>query len=54
MPQDFSWLNSSRKRPSTLEHVGDLWTLRFVETNCTAAIRRNEFGLKLRVELEAN
>ena len=28
----------------------DVWTLRYVETNCTAAIWRNDFGLELRVE----
>ena len=37
-------------RPSLLEHVRDLWTLRFIESNCTAAIWRNDFGLELRVE----
>ena len=39
-----------RKRPPTLEHVRDVWTLRYVETNCTAAIWRNNFRLELRVE----
>jgi len=38
-----------RKRPPTLEHVRDLWTLRWMESNCTAAIWRNDFGLELRV-----
>lgn len=28
----------------------DVWTLRYVETNRTAAIWRNDFGLELRVE----
>jgi len=26
-----------------------VWTLRYIETNCTAAIWRNDFGLELRV-----
>jgi len=38
------------KREPFLEHVRNLWTLRYVETNCTAAIWRNDFGLELRVE----
>jgi hypothetical protein len=38
-----------RKRPATLEHVGDLWTLNFAQSTCTAAIWRNDFGLELRV-----
>ena len=33
-----------------LEHVRDVWTLRDIETNCTAAIWRNDFWLELRVE----
>ena len=37
-------------REPLLEHVRDVWTLRYIETNCTAAIWRNDFGLKLRVE----
>jgi len=27
-----------------------VWTLRYVGTNCTAVIWRNDFGLELRVE----
>ena len=27
-----------------------MWTLRYVEMNCTAVIWRNDFGLELRVE----
>jgi hypothetical protein len=38
-----------RKRPPTLEHVRDLWTLHWMQSNCTAAIWRNDFGLELRV-----
>jgi hypothetical protein len=38
------------KRPSTLEHIRDLWTLNGVRSTCTAAIWRNDFGLELRVE----
>jgi len=34
---------------ATLEHVRDLWTLHWSESNCTAAIWRNDFGLELRV-----
>jgi len=26
-----------------------VWTLRYIETDCTAAIWRNDFGLELRV-----
>ena len=37
------------KCPSTLEHVRDLWTLHGIQSNCTAAIWRNDFGLELRV-----
>ena len=37
-------------RPPTLEHVRDLWTLRGITSNVTAAIWRNDFGLELRVE----
>ena len=37
------------KRPPTFRNVRDLWTLRYVETNCTASIWRNDFGLELRV-----
>jgi hypothetical protein len=33
-----------------LEHVRGVWTLRYIETNCTAAIWRNDFWLELRVE----
>ena len=43
-----------QKREPLLEHVRDLWTLRLIESNCTAAIWRNDFGLELRVEQEAN
>lgn len=39
-----------QKREPLLEHVRDVWTLRYVETNCTASIWRNDFGLELRVE----
>jgi hypothetical protein len=42
--------SSPHKREPLLEHVRDVWTLRYVETNCTAAIWRNDFGLELRVE----
>src|SRR5262245_28350647 len=38
------------KRESLLERVRDVWTLRYIETNCTAAIYRTTFGLELRVE----
>ena len=27
-----------------------MWTLRYIETNCTASIWRNDFGPELRVE----
>src|SRR5262245_25087598 len=33
-----------QQRELLLEHVQDVWTLRYIETNCTAAIWRNEFG----------
>jgi len=39
-----------QKREPLLDHVRDVWTLRYFETNCTAAIWRNDFGLELRVE----
>jgi hypothetical protein len=39
-----------RKRPPTLEHVRDLWRLRGAQSDVTAAIWRNDFGLELRVE----
>lgn len=39
-----------QKREPLLEHICDVWTLRYVETNCTARIFRNDFGLELRVE----
>ena len=39
-----------QRREPTLEHVRDVWTLRYVETNSTAAIWRNDIGLELRVE----
>ena len=38
-----------QKREPTLEHVRNVWTLRYIETDCTAAIWRNDFGLELRV-----
>ena len=33
-----------------LEHVRDLWTLHGIQSNVTAAIWRNDFGLELRIE----
>jgi hypothetical protein len=42
--------STPRKRPPTLEHVRDLWTLHGIQSNCTAAIWRNDFGLELRVD----
>jgi hypothetical protein len=39
-----------QKRPPTLEHIRDLWQLRGITSNVTAAIWRNDFGLELRVE----
>jgi hypothetical protein len=33
-----------------LEHVRDLWTLHGIQSNCTAAIYRNDFGLELRID----
>jgi len=39
-----------RKRPSTLEHVRDLWTLHGITSDVIAAIRRNDFGLEPCVE----
>jgi hypothetical protein len=39
-----------QKRDPLLEHIRDVWTRRYIETNCTAAIWRNDFGLELRVE----
>jgi hypothetical protein len=38
-----------QKRPPTLEHIRDLWTLHWSQSDCTAAIWRNDFGLELRV-----
>lgn len=38
-----------QRRPPTLEHIRDLWTLHWSQSNCTAAIWRNDFGLELRV-----
>ena len=38
------------KRAPLLERVRDVWTLRYIEVNCTAAIWRNDSGLELRVE----
>jgi len=49
MPQDISWLNSSQGHEPVLEHVRDLWTLHGIQSNCTAATWRNDFGLELRV-----
>ena len=40
----------TQRREPTLEHIRDVWTLRYIETNCTAAIWQNDFGLELRVE----
>jgi hypothetical protein len=42
--------SGQHKREPLLEHVRDVWTLRYVETNCTAVIWRNDFGLELCVE----
>ena len=39
----------AHRSQSLLEHIRDVWTLRYIETNCTAAIWRNDFGLELRV-----
>jgi hypothetical protein len=39
-----------QKREPLLEHVRDVFTLRYIEANCTARIFRNDFGLELRVE----
>ena len=39
-----------QKREPLLQHVRDVWTLRYIETNCAAAIWRNDFGLELHVE----
>ena len=39
-----------QRRPPTLEHIRDLWTLRGITSIVTAAIWRNDFGLELRVE----
>ncbi len=36
-----------QKRPPTLEHVRDVWTLHGVQATCTVAIWRNDFGLAL-------
>jgi hypothetical protein len=38
------------QRLPTLERVRDLWQLRGITSNVTAAIWRNDFGLELRVE----
>jgi hypothetical protein len=46
-PRDPSRL---RRRVRYDQHVRDVWTLRYIETNCTAAIWKNDFGLELRVE----
>jgi len=46
-----SWPSPAPQEPDPLlERVRDLWTLRYIEVNCTAAIWRNDFGLELRVE----
>jgi hypothetical protein len=48
---DTSWPPAGPpKREPLLEYVRDVWTLRYVETNCTARIFRNDFGLELHVE----
>ena len=39
-----------QKRPPLLELVHDLWRLHGIQSNVTAAIWRNDFGLELRVE----
>jgi hypothetical protein len=39
-----------QRREPLLEHVRDVWTLHGLQSNCTAAIYRNDFGLELRVE----
>jgi len=39
-----------QNRPPLLEHVRDVWTLHGIQSNVTAAIWRNDFGLELRVE----
>jgi hypothetical protein len=47
----YTWPPPAPQKPEPLlEHVRDVWTLRYVETNCTAVIWRNAFGLELRVE----
>jgi hypothetical protein len=38
-----------QKRRPTLGHVRDLWTLHWMQSNCIAAIWRNDFCLELRV-----
>jgi hypothetical protein len=38
-----------QRRLPTLQHVRDLWTLHWSQSNCTAAIWRNDFSLELRV-----
>jgi hypothetical protein len=39
-----------QKREPLLEHVRDVWTLHGIQSNSTARIFRNDFGLELRVE----
>jgi hypothetical protein len=39
-----------QKREPLLEYVHDVWTLHGIQSNCTAAIYRNDFGLELRGE----
>jgi hypothetical protein len=38
-----------QKREPLLEHIRDRWTLHWSDSDCTAAIWRNDFGLELRV-----
>jgi hypothetical protein len=40
-----------QKRPPLLEHLRDVWKLNGIQSNVTAAIWRNDFGLELRVDL---
>jgi hypothetical protein len=42
-----SWPPPGPQKPEPLlDHIRDVWTLRYVETNCTASIRRSEFRLE--------
>ena len=46
-----TWPPPGTQKPEPLlEHIRDVWTRRYVETNCTAAIWRNDFACGLRVE----